>query len=230
MLGGVERLCQDPPWAYTSLSTAVLLGVAVWNDGAKDVTAALGDSAGQGLTAAPARTQAGTEGAADSTSITLLEGQLTWLCHIVAAIIRGPYMNSTGDSQARISHAHDPPPLLQAAVFQSAFSSAAFSAARTMFSSLTLEGCACLQETIDGDLAVRVFGLLPVVDSGYHQGRYGERSRQRLDLAILSLFQSFRKVYIGEQVMHSSKVCAADSAQKYGRSEARYSKPSKPTC
>ena len=68
-----------------------------------------------------------------------------------------------------------------------------------------------MQETIDGDLAVRVFGLLPVVDSGYHQGRYGERSRQRLDLAILSLFQSFRKVYIGEQVMHSSKVFARPS-------------------
>ena len=43
--------------------------------------------------------QAGTEGTPDSTSIALLEGQLTWLCHIVAAIIRGPYMNSTGDSQ-----------------------------------------------------------------------------------------------------------------------------------
>lgn len=55
---------------------------------------------------------------------------------------------------------------------------------------------------------MRVFGLLPVIDSGYHQGRYGERSRQRLDLAVLSLFQSFRKVYIGEQVMHSSKVWA----------------------
>ena len=80
----------------------------------------------------------------------------------------------------------------------------------------------CLQETIDGDLAVRVFGLLPVVDSGYHQGRYGERSRQRLDLAILSLFQSFRKVYIGEQVMHSSKVsvpslCSLPLAQWYLR-------------
>ena len=46
--------------------------------------------------------QAGTEGTADSTSIALLEGQLTWLCHIVAAIIRGPYMNSTGDSQVCI--------------------------------------------------------------------------------------------------------------------------------
>ncbi|CAL5227709.1 g10719 [Coccomyxa viridis] len=52
-----------------------------------------------------AYSKAGTEGAADSASITLLEGQLTWLCHIVAAIIRGPYMNSTGDSQACASHA-----------------------------------------------------------------------------------------------------------------------------
>jgi hypothetical protein len=32
------------------------------------------------------------------------------------------------------------------------------------------------------------------------------RSRQRLDLAILGFFQNFRKVYVGEQVMHSSKV------------------------
>jgi len=63
-----------------------------------------------------------------------------------------------------------------------------------------------VQETIDGDLAVRVFGLLQLVDSGFHQSRYAERSRQRLDLAILSFFQSFRKVYVGEQVMHSSKV------------------------
>lgn len=76
----------------------------------------------------------------------------------------------------------------------------------------------CVQETIDGDLAVRVFGLLPVVDSGYHQGRYGERSRQRLDLAILSLFQAFRKIYIGEQVMHSSKVspCPCSAPQQRG--------------
>ena len=59
----------------------------------------------QGLIVCPVCAQAGTEGAADSASITLLEGQLTWLCHIVAAIIRGPYMNSTGDSQACASHA-----------------------------------------------------------------------------------------------------------------------------
>jgi exportin-7 len=63
------------------------------------------------------------------------------------------------------------------------------------------------QETIDGDLAVRVFGLLQVMDSGFHQSRYGERVRQRLDIAMLAFFQSFRKVYVGEQVMHSSKVC-----------------------
>ena len=45
-----------------------------------------------------------------------------------------------------------------------------------------------------------MFGLLRVVDQGLHQQRYAERSRQRLDSAILSFFQGFRKVYIGEQV------------------------------
>ena len=63
-----------------------------------------------------------------------------------------------------------------------------------------------MQETIDGDLAARVFGLLQVVDTGTHAQRYGEHSRQRLDIAILGFFQGFRKVYIGEQVMHASKV------------------------
>ncbi|GIL63010.1 hypothetical protein Vafri_17171 [Volvox africanus] len=62
------------------------------------------------------------------------------------------------------------------------------------------------QETLDGDLASRVFALLRVADEGLHTSRYGERSRQRLDVAFLHFLQCFRKVYIGEQVMHSSKV------------------------
>mmetsp|Transcript_8801 Transcript_8801/g.18815 ORF Transcript_8801/g.18815 Transcript_8801/m.18815 type:complete len:1064 (-) Transcript_8801:979-4170(-) len=62
------------------------------------------------------------------------------------------------------------------------------------------------QESIDGDLAARVLGLLAVMDDGYHSRRYGETSRQRLDTAVINFFQCFRKVYIGEQVMHSSKV------------------------
>uniref|UniRef100_A0A061RU54 Ran-binding protein n=1 Tax=Tetraselmis sp. GSL018 TaxID=582737 RepID=A0A061RU54_9CHLO len=62
------------------------------------------------------------------------------------------------------------------------------------------------QETIDGDLAARVFGLLQLMDTGFHTRRYGEHTRQRLDLAILAFFQNFRKVYVGEQAMHSSKV------------------------
>ena len=40
----------------------------------------------------------------------------------------------------------------------------------------------------------------------YHATRYNEVSRQRLDIALLTVFQGFRKVYIGEQVVHSSKV------------------------
>lgn len=38
------------------------------------------------------------------------------------------------------------------------------------------------------------------MDEGYHCQRYGERSRQRLDMALINFFQCFRKVYIGEQV------------------------------
>jgi exportin-7 len=63
-----------------------------------------------------------------------------------------------------------------------------------------------LQDASDGELAARVFSLLQVIDSGYHQQRYGEKSRQRLDLALLSFFQNFRRVYVGETVMHASKV------------------------
>jgi len=62
------------------------------------------------------------------------------------------------------------------------------------------------QEVIDGELASTVFQLVQVTDNAMHQGRYGETSKQRLDCAILSFFQNFRKVYIGEQAMHSSKV------------------------
>ena len=62
------------------------------------------------------------------------------------------------------------------------------------------------QETLDGDLAFRVFQLIQVMDMGFHGTRYGAESRQRLDLAVLNFFGNFRKVYVGEQAMHSSKV------------------------
>jgi hypothetical protein len=62
------------------------------------------------------------------------------------------------------------------------------------------------QESLDGDLAFRVFQLIQVMDQGFHATRYGAESRQRLDLAVLNFFGNFRKVYVGEQAMHSSKV------------------------
>ncbi|KAH9602303.1 hypothetical protein KSS87_012981 [Heliosperma pusillum] len=87
-------------------------------------------------------------------------------------------------------------------------------------------------EIIDAELSARVLRLINAMDSGaYVQldgssptswcksdeggtypvglgvklGRYGELSRQRLELAVLSFFQSFRKTCIGDQTMHSSK-------------------------
>lgn len=96
----------------------------------------------------------------DAVQVDILEGQLTWLVHIIAAVIKCRLSSSTAESQ----------------------------------------------ETIDGDLAARAFGLLQIVDSGYHATRYNTVSRQRLDIALLAFFQGFRKVYVGEQVVHSSKV------------------------
>ena len=107
-----------------------------------------------------AQYQSSATAAGDAHALEVLEGQLTWLVHIVGAVIRGR-MNSSG------ADAH---------------------------------------EQTDGDLASRVFALVAMSDSPPHVGRYGEHSRQRLDLAILSFFQNFRKVYVGEQVVHSSKV------------------------
>ena len=93
----------------------------------------------------------------------LLEGQLTWLCHMVGAIIRGKLSLSTGDSQ----------------------------------------------ESLDGALSSLILLLLTSTDTGFHATRYDELSRQRLDVAILVFFQCFRKVYVGDQAMHNSKVYRA---------------------
>ena len=42
----------------------------------------------------------------DSRSIALLEGQLTWLVHIVGAIIRGRLSSSSAESQVRAPCPH----------------------------------------------------------------------------------------------------------------------------
>eukprot|EP00879_Flechtneria_rotunda_P032708 GHRR01035984.1.p1 GENE.GHRR01035984.1~~GHRR01035984.1.p1 ORF type:complete len:147 (-),score=30.08 GHRR01035984.1:432-872(-) len=71
---------------------------------------------------------------------------------------------------------------------------------RGRLSSSCATGTAESQEASDGALAARAFGLLSMMDTGVHQQRYQDISRQRLDMAMLGFFQNFRKVYIGEQV------------------------------
>ena len=61
------------------------------------------------------------------------------------------------------------------------------------------------QEAVDGELALRVFQLLRLTEAPGHSTRTLE-SRQRLELAVVGFFQNFRKVYVGEQAMHSSRV------------------------
>ncbi|OVA13819.1 Importin-beta [Macleaya cordata] len=72
------------------------------------------------------------------------------------------------------------------------------------------------QEVIDAELAARVLQLINVTDSGLHTQRYGEVSKQRLDRAILTFFQNFRKSYVGDQAMHSSKQLYARLSELLG--------------
>uniref|UniRef100_A0A1J3GYT8 Exportin-7-A n=1 Tax=Noccaea caerulescens TaxID=107243 RepID=A0A1J3GYT8_NOCCA len=100
---------------------------------------------------------------ADNSELALIEAKLSWLVHIVAAIVKIKQCS----------------------------------------------GCSVeTQEMLDAELSARVLRLVNVMDSGLHRQRYGEISKQRLDRAILTFFQNFRKSYVGDQAMHSSKLYA----------------------
>ncbi|XP_059653720.1 uncharacterized protein LOC132300582 isoform X1 [Cornus florida] len=78
-------------------------------------------------------------------------------------------------------------------------------------------GCSAdSQEVLDAELSARVLRLINVTDSGLHSQRYGELSKQRLDRAILTFFQHFRKSYVGDQAMHSSKQLYARLSELLG--------------
>ncbi|GLJ18772.1 hypothetical protein SUGI_0335220 [Cryptomeria japonica] len=96
----------------------------------------------------------------DSNELSIVEGQLAWIVHIIASIIK--FKPSTSCS----AEPH---------------------------------------EIIDAELAARVFQLINISDTGSHVQRYSKTSKQRLDRAILTFFQHFRKSYVGDQAMHSSK-------------------------
>nr|XP_018674150.1 PREDICTED: exportin-7-like isoform X3 [Musa acuminata subsp. malaccensis] len=97
----------------------------------------------------------------DANELAVIEGQISWIVHIIAAILK---------------------------VRQ-------------------ITGCRTeSQELIDAELAARVLQLSNVTDIGVHSQRYGEISKQRLDRAILTFLQNFRKSYVGDHAMHSSKL------------------------
>ncbi|KAF8028166.1 hypothetical protein BT93_E0929 [Corymbia citriodora subsp. variegata] len=72
------------------------------------------------------------------------------------------------------------------------------------------------QEVLDAELSARVLQLINVTDTGSHSQRYGELSKQRLDRALLTFFQHFRKSYVGDQAMHSSKQLYARLSELLG--------------
>ncbi|KAB2595440.1 exportin-7-like [Pyrus ussuriensis x Pyrus communis] len=72
------------------------------------------------------------------------------------------------------------------------------------------------QEVLDAELSARILQLINVTDSGVQSQRYGETSKQRLDRAILTFFQHFRKSYVGDQAMHSSRQLYARLSELLG--------------
>lgn len=97
----------------------------------------------------------------DADELSVIEGQIAWMVHIIAAIVK--VRQVTGASQET-------------------------------------------QELIDAELSARVLQLISMTDTGAHAQRYQELSKQRLDRAILVFVQSFRRSYVGDQAMHSSKL------------------------
>ncbi|WVY97614.1 hypothetical protein V8G54_029765 [Vigna mungo] len=61
-------------------------------------------------------------------------------------------------------------------------------------------------EILDAEISACVLQLINISDSGFHSKRYEDVSKQRLDRAILTFFQHFRKCYIGDQIVSSSKL------------------------
>ncbi|XP_070539906.1 exportin-7-like isoform X2 [Ptychodera flava] len=56
-------------------------------------------------------------------------------------------------------------------------------------------------DALDGELVCRVLQLMNLTDSRLSQG-----GSEKLDLAMLSFFDQFRKIYVGDQVQKTSKV------------------------
>ncbi|XP_074108338.1 ran-binding protein 16 isoform X1 [Cotesia typhae] len=56
-------------------------------------------------------------------------------------------------------------------------------------------------DAMDGELVCRVLQLMNLTDSGLSQG-----GCEKLELAMLSFFEQFRKIYVGDQIQKNSKV------------------------
>ncbi|KAK7267202.1 hypothetical protein RIF29_19867 [Crotalaria pallida] len=63
-------------------------------------------------------------------------------------------------------------------------------------------------EILDAEISARTLQLMHISDSGLHNRRYGDVSKQRLDRAMLTFLQYLRRCYIGDQPVLSSKLYA----------------------
>ncbi|XP_027367978.1 exportin-7-A-like isoform X1 [Abrus precatorius] len=71
-------------------------------------------------------------------------------------------------------------------------------------------------EVLDAEISACVLQLINFTDSGFHNKRCGDVSKQRLDRAILTFLQHLRRCYIGDQAVLSSKQLYARLSELLG--------------
>ncbi|KAG7020193.1 Exportin-7 [Cucurbita argyrosperma subsp. argyrosperma] len=138
----------------------------------------------------------------DNSELSVVEAKLAWIVHIIAAIVKIKQCTGCSVESQEVLDAE-----LSARVLQ--------------LINVTDNGLH--SQIVSHKITILHVEKLSFVQASYPQvhlpsllQRYSEASKQRLDRAILTFFQNFRKSYVGDQAMHSSKQLYARFSELLG--------------
>ncbi|THF95588.1 hypothetical protein TEA_003719 [Camellia sinensis var. sinensis] len=134
----------------------------------------------------------------DNSELLVIEAKLSWIVHIIAAILKTKQFSGVSAESYEIRDAE-----LSARVLRLINVTDSGLHSQRVFES---DYCGLLRSEIavTKGLVLELCSEVYLVGRGKER-RYGEVTKQRLDLAVLVFFQHFRKSYVGDQAMHSSK-------------------------
>ncbi|CAL5431401.1 unnamed protein product [Camellia sinensis] len=159
----------------------------------------------------------------DNSELLVIEAKLSWIVHIIAAILKTKQFSGVSaesyeirdaelsarvlrlinvtDSGLHSQHRHETDGAKHTLINSDLKFD--FDVSKRVFES---DYCGLLRSEIavTKGLVLELCSEVYLVGRGKER-RYGEVTKQRLDLAVLVFFQHFRKSYVGDQAMHSSK-------------------------